>query len=159
MHGQLKYIDKYIEFQNKRKESGKDLLFGTFILSLVAIVVFNLIIEVSALVLLPIAGLAANGIFGIYAIIDSEIKIADALKNKLFSENVKDLNKHINSKNVLYKTTNKTKKIVNKIINDHDSLTINNVDKIKYEELKLILENIKKEQYFTLEEPKIIKYK
>lgn len=80
------------------------------------------------------------GIWG--KIFDNDIK-----KNKMFIENEVDLNERIKENpEILANITKRAREIIQSEIFSSHGLTINSIDKIKYKDLKQILENIKKEE-------------
>lgn len=85
----------------------------------------------------------------IYAMIDSKRKIEDIHKNKMFLSNQESINQKIKSnQNILSNTNKKTKEIVSSASKNKPTFNLNVIDKIKYKELKKILENIKRDKQF-----------
>lgn len=95
--------------------------------------------------LIPLVGVSALLIMFIifgtkYKI--SKTNIEDAKKNIMFIENEEDINKYIAHENVLSKMKSDTAKVTL----ESNKLNINSIDKIKYKELKRMLEAMKSEQ-------------
>ena len=83
----------------------------------------------------------------VYIIIDSKEKIKDINKNRMFLSNEKLLNEKVKlNQNILSNMNTKTKE-----------LSLNDMDKIKYKELKTILDNIKRDEEFRFEHSSIQK--
>lgn len=75
--------------------------------------------------------------------------ITDIEKNRIFLHNETDLNRYIKSNpNVLSRTSNKTKKMIQSTPENKPIFTINSIDKMKYEELKGSIDDIKREEQF-----------
>lgn len=85
----------------------------------------------------------------IYIMVDSKRKIKDIYKNKMFLNNRELLNEKVKSnQNILSNVDTKTKELVSSTPEDKPVFTINSIDKIKYNELRKILENIKRDEQF-----------
>lgn len=123
-----------------------------------AMVVFNAIVLATGRSSLPIlSGLCAgwfvfDTIYRVYSMIDSKKKIKDVNKNRMFLNNEELLNEKVKSnQNILSNTNTKTKKLVASTPEDAQVFSLNTMDKIKYQELKTILENIKRDEQFGFE--------
>lgn len=95
--------------------------------------------------LIPLVGVSALLIM--FMIFGTKYKISkanleDAKKNIMFIENEEDINKYIAHANVLSKMKSDT----DKVTLESNKLNINSIDKIKYKELKRMLEAMKSEQ-------------
>ncbi len=95
--------------------------------------------------LIPLVGVSALLIM--FIIFGTKYKISkanleDAKKNIMFIENEEDINKYIAHANVLSKMKSDT----DKVTLESNKLNINSIDKIKYKELKRMLEAMKSEQ-------------
>lgn len=78
----------------------------------------------------------------------------DIKKVKKFLNSEENLNQNIRkNENMLYKVSNKTKGIVDSTPVEQPVFTINTIEKMKYEDLKQILENIKRENEFVFDYP------
>lgn len=145
-------------FENKQKEKFSDAIVN-FILAIVIVIV-----SIYALVLQPkgihfawgIVGIAVGGLLAVLAIgvmACSKKKIKDIYKNRMFITHEKRLNENakINS-NILFGTTNKTRTLIaSTLLNKQPAFTFNTVDRMKYKELKQILENIDRAEQFGFE--------
>lgn len=88
----------------------------------------------------------------IYSMIDSKRNIKDINKNKMLLNNEEKLNEKIKrNPNILVNTNEQTKEMVSSTPIDQPVFTLNSIDKIKYEELKKILENIDREEEFDFD--------
>lgn len=85
--------------------------------------------------------------------------LKDFRKNKLYLDNEEDLNNKVKeSQNILSNVTNKTKRMVNTTPENKPVFNINKIDKVSLEDLKQILENIKRDEEFAFDyEPKKLK--
>ena len=108
--------------------------------------------------LTPIVSIICSGWFvidityNIYRMIDSKKKIEDVNKNRMFLKNKELLNERVKSnQNILSNTNTKTKELVASTPKDEQVFSLNTMDKIKYQELKTILENIKRDEQFGFE--------
>lgn len=83
----------------------------------------------------------------------SKKKIKDIYKNRLFIANEKTLNENVKmNQNVLYHTSCRTKEVVSSmLLKGQPAFTFNTVDKMKYRDLKQILENIERAETFGFE--------
>lgn len=80
---------------------------------------------------------------------DIKTKIEDVKKSMLFVINEERINNSIKAnQKILSNTTSATKELVQSGSVDQSAMTINSVDKIEYEELIQILENIDNEEQF-----------
>lgn len=145
-------------FENKQKGKFSDAIVN-FILAIV--IVF---ISIYVLVLQPkgihfawgIVGIVVGGLLAVLAIgvmVRSRKKIKDIYKNRMFIAHEKRLNENakINS-NILFGTTNKTRTLIaSNLLNKKPAFTFNTVDRMKYKELKQILENIDRAEQFGFE--------
>ena len=87
--------------------------------------------------------------YRIYSMVDSKRKIKDINKNRMFLNNEELLNQKVKSnQNILSDTDKKTKELVSTTPEDKPVFSLNNMDEIRYEELKKILENIKRDEQF-----------
>ena len=76
----------------------------------------------------------------------------DIIKVKTFLENQEKLNENIRKNtNMLYKVSNKTKEVIDKVAVEDSVFTINSIDKMSLRDLKRILINIKREQEFEFD--------
>lgn len=100
-----------------------------------------------------IIGIVFGGILmmgAIYWIIQSQRRIIDLRKNRLFLKQEKRLNDNIkNNQNILFHTSRKTRAVISsKVIKHQIAFTFNTIDDIKYKELKRILDNINRAEEF-----------
>lgn len=145
-------------FENKQKRK-----FSDAIVNLILAVVMEFV-SIYVLVFQPkevyiawsIVGIVVGGLIAllaIYVMIRSKKKLKDIYKNKLFITHEERLNENakVNS-NILYGTTNKTKTLITStLLNKQPAFTFNTVDRMKYKELKQILENIDRAESFGFE--------
>jgi len=128
----------------------------------VAIEVFYAVLLATGSSPLPIVSGIVNGIYvgvyvfnttcRVYSMIDSKKKIKDVNKNRMFLNNEELLNEKVKSnQNILSNTNAKTKELVSSTPEDAQVFSLNTMDKIKYQELKTILENIKRDVQFGFE--------
>ena len=104
-------------------------------------------VNISILVSYSIVFLANLGIYKY-----SKTKLDDINKNLMFLNNSEQINKMVKSnQNILSNIKSNTKNIINTSIKNNKELTLNSIDKIKYKELKKILENIKREIEFNFD--------
>ena len=90
--------------------------------------------------------------YRIYSMVDSKRNIKDINKNRMLLNNEERLNEKVKvNHNVLAHTNKKTKEIVHSAPVNQPVFTLNSIDKIKYEELKKILENINREEELGLD--------
>lgn len=90
--------------------------------------------------------------FRIYSMVDSKRKIKDICKNKMFLNNEELLNQKVKShQNILSNTDKKTKELVSSTPENKPVFSLNNMDEIKYDELKKIIENIKRDEQFAFD--------
>lgn len=123
-----------------------------------AMLVFNAVVLATGSSSLPIvSGLCAGWFvfditYRVYSMIDSKKKIKDVNKNRMFLNNEELLNEKVKSnQNILSNTNTKTKEFVASTPEDAQVFSLNTMDKIKYQELKTILENIKRDEQFGFE--------
>lgn len=153
MKTQVLQSNDFMDEQEKRfSKSWKWIIYSA---SMIAI---NVIVLASGSSIIPMVSKICAGWFvfdigyRIYSMIDSKRNIKDVRKNKMLIENEEILNEKIKENpNVLANTTEKTKEIVSSIPVGQPVFTLNNIDKIKYEELKQILENIEREKNFNFD--------
>lgn len=120
--------------------------------------VFNAVVLATGSSSLPIVNGICAGWFvfdttyRVYSMIDSKKKIKDVNKNRMFLNNEELLNEKVKSnQNILSNTNTKTKELVASTPEDAQVFSLNTMDKIKYQELKTILENIKRDEQFGFE--------
>ena len=120
--------------------------------------VFNAVMLATGSSSLPIAhGLCAgcfvfDATYRVYSMIDSKKKIKDVNKNIMFLNNEELLNRKVKSnQNILSNTNTKIKELVASTPEDAQVFSLNTIDKIKYEDLKTIIENIKRDEQFGFE--------
>lgn len=141
------------EFETKQKKrfssAWKWAIWSGFMLA------FNSIVLATGNSIFPVASGICAGLFGfditcrVYSMIDSKGKIKDIYKNKMFLNNEELLNEKVKSnQNILSNTNTKTKELVASTPEDVPVFSLNTMDKIKYQELKTILENIKRDEQF-----------
>lgn len=123
-----------------------------------AMLVFNAVALATGSSSLPIVNGICAGWFvfdttyRVYSMIDSKKKIKDVNKNRMFLNNEELLNEKVKSnQNILSNTNTKTKELVASTPEDAQVFSLNTMDKIKYQELKTILENIKRDEQFGFE--------
>ena len=123
-----------------------------------AMLVFNAVVLATGSSSLPIVNGICAGWFvfdttyRVYSMIDSKKKIKDVNKNRMFLNNEELLNEKVKSnQNILSNTNTKTKELVASTPEDAQVFSLNTMDKIKYQELKTILENIKRDEQFGFE--------
>ena len=117
--------------------------------------VFNSIILATGISALPVVNGICAGWFvfdsslRIYSMVDSKRKLKDIRKNRTFinNENTLSDNTKINQ-NVLSNVSTKTQELVTSTPEQKPIFTLNSIDKIGYEDLKKILENIQREEEF-----------
>lgn len=73
----------------------------------------------------------------------------DIKKNVLFVDNEEKINDNLSNPRILDNTSFETIELIDNIRNMQNCLTINNIEKLKYEQLKIILKNIKREETFN----------
>lgn len=139
------------EFEAKQKEICLKACFGVFLN--VCILLINVMMILLGDGRLPIGNVLASVLsvlfipLEVYIIIDSKEKIKDINKNRMFLSNEKLLNEKVKlNQNILSNMNTKTKE-----------LSLNDMDKIKYKELKAILDNIKRDEEFRFEHSSIQK--
>lgn len=120
--------------------------------------VFNTVLLATRSSSLPIVnGICAgwfvfDTIYRVYSMVDSKKKIKDVNKNRMFLNNEELLNEKIKlNQNILSNTNTKIKELVASTPKDTQVFSLNTMDKIKYQELKTILENIKRDEQFGFE--------
>lgn len=150
MKTQVLQSDEFMSKQEKRfSKSRKLAIWGVPMLALNVIASASDISAVSI-----VSGMWASWFvfdigYRIYSMIDSKRNIKDINKNKMLLNNEERLNEKVKENhNVLAHTDEKTKKMVHSTPVDQPVFTLNSIDKIKYEELKQILENIDREEEF-----------
>lgn len=150
MKTQVLQSDEFMSKQEKRfSKSWKLAIWGVPMLALNVIASASDISAVSI-----VSGMWASWFvfdigYRIYSMIDSKRNIKDINKNKMLLNNEERLNEKVKENhNVLAHTDEKTKKMVHSTPVDQPVFTLNSIDKIKYEELKQILENIDREEEF-----------
>lgn len=150
MKTQVLQSDEFMNKQEKRfSKSRKLAIWGVPMLALNVIASASDISAVSI-----VSGMWASWFvfdigYRIYSMIDSKRNIKDINKNKMLLNNEERLNEKVKENhNVLAHTDEKTKKMVHSTPVDQPVFTLNSIDKIKYEELKQILENIDREEEF-----------
>jgi len=150
MKTQVLQSDEFMSKQEKRfSKSWKLAIWGVSMLALNVIASASDISAVSI-----VSGMWASWFvfdigYRIYSMIDSKRNIKDINKNKMLLNNEERLNEKVKENhNVLAHTDEKTKKMVHSTPVDQPVFTLNSIDKIKYEELKQILENIDREEEF-----------
>lgn len=88
----------------------------------------------------------------LYSIIQNNKNLKDADKNKLFLKKEKLINEKLKeNENILSNTNDYTKELIN---SSQKKLNLNDIDKMSYSELKIILDNIKNEEKFNFVYPK-----
>ena len=101
---------------------------------------------------------------GVLMMIDSQAKIRDIKKNKMFLENEEKLNKRIQvNRNILKGMNKKTIQTLEEDLKLRKVFTLNMIDKMSYYDLKQLLINIEREEElgvenFTIEEDKPKEY-
>ena len=123
-----------------------------------SMLVFNVVVLAAGITSIPIVNGLCAGWFvfdttcRIYSMIDSKKKIKDVNKNRMFLNNEELLNERAKSnQNILSNTNKKTKELVSSTPEDKPVFSLNNMDEINYEELKTILDNIKRDEQFGFE--------
>lgn len=105
---------------------------------------------------IPTFGAAAiTAISGIFTISTAEI-LKDFRKNKLYLEKEEELNDKVKeNQNILSNVSNKTRKMVESTPEDKEVFDINKMNKVSLQDLKQLLENIKRDEEFDFDyEPK-----
>ena len=146
MKNQVKDSSDYEYKQEKRFSSAwKWAIWSSLML------VFNSIILATGISALPVVnGICAfDSSLRIYSMVDSKRKLRDIKKNRTFinNENLLSDNTKINQ-NVLSNVSTKTQELVTSTPEQKPIFTLNSIDKIGYEDLKKILENIQREEEF-----------
>lgn len=141
------------EFMNKQeKRFSRSWKWAIWSASMIALNIISLASGNSAVPVL--SGICASWFvfdvgYRIYNMVDSKRNIKDINKNKMLLNNEERLNEKVKENyNILAHTDEKTKEIVHSTPVDQPVFTLNSIDKIKYEELKQILENIDREEEF-----------
>lgn len=129
------------EFMNKQeKRFSRSWKWAILSASIIALDIISLASGNSAVPVL--SGICASWfVFEIYNMVDSKRNIKDINKNKMLLNNEERLNEKVKENyNVLAYTDRETKEIVHSTPIDQPVFTLNSIDKIKYEELKRILD-------------------
>lgn len=142
-------------FENKQKKKFSDAIVNLLVaLFLIGIATYVLIFRKQNIpIFIPIVVISFGGLMVLAAVIamkKSKKKIKDIYKNRMFIAHEKKLNENIKSnQNILYHTSSRTKEVVSSMLLKHQAaFTFNTVDKMKYKELKQILENIERAEQF-----------
>lgn len=131
MKQQVIYSD---DFLNIEKRNLRINIFANILLTLFTLVSAILGISVfSAVILVPLIFIVFNSI----SIIDDKLTINDVEKNKLFIEQELLINQKIDKSNL--KNTKLSKK---NIVDSNFDITLNSITKLKYKELKKIVNSI-----------------
>lgn len=153
----LRKMQKQVQNSKEYIKEEKKNFSKTFTILILNIILYIAIVLINSVAILPfsflndvIAYLSSITLFGDILCVINMAKInsnlKDLEKNKEFYLNQKEINTALGlyRRKALAKTRKKTKKIIQEILENHQELDLNNTDKIKYEELKKILLNIKK---------------
>lgn len=147
MKTQVLQSNQFIEQQEERFSKLRAItamLFGTT-LPLVSTFASGISIISGIVVVLSVLCIGCN----ICNMIDIKRNIKDINKNKLLLNNEERLNEKVKKNpNVLANSKGKVKKMVHSTPVDQPVFTLNSIDKIRYEELRQILENIDREEEF-----------
>lgn len=145
-------------FENKQKKKFSDAIVNLVVaLFLIGIAIYVLVVRNNSIVIAwPIVVIVLGSLMfltAIKAMRQSKKKIKDIYKNRLFITNEKKLNDNVRiNQNVLYHTSSRTKEVVSSmLLKKQPAFTFNTVDKMKYKELKQILENIERSDSFGFE--------
>ncbi len=145
-------------FENKQKKKFSDAIVNLVVpLFLIGVAIYVLVIEQNKIsIVWPIVVISLSGLMIFSALMvmrKSKKRIKDIYKNRLFIANERKLNENVKmNQNVLYHTSSRTKEVVSSMLLKHQSaFTFNTVDKMKYRELKQILENIERAELFGFE--------
>lgn len=153
MKTQVLQSDEFMNQQKKRLSISR-----IWIIFSVGLLVPNVILLANGTSVVPII----NGLsvilltfdigYRIYSIIDSKRNIKDINKNKMLLKNEEKLNEKITENhNILANTNEKIKAMAHSTPESQPVFTLNSIDKIKYEELQQILENIDREEEFDFD--------
>lgn len=155
----LRKMQKQVQNSNEYIKEEKKNFSKTFIMLILNLMLYIVTILINNVAILPfsflneiIVYLSSLTLFGDILCVVNMAKInsnlKDLEKNKEFYLNQREINTglHLYRRKALAKTRKKTKKIIQEILDSHQELNLNNTDKIKYQEFKKILLNIKKMQ-------------
>ncbi len=145
-------------FENKQKKQFSDAIVNLILaLFIVGISVYLLIVNPKNIMIAwPIVAISLGGLLSFFAMVamkKSKKKIKDIYKNRMFIAHEKKLNESIkNNQNILYHTSSRTKEVISSmLLKKQPAFTFNTVDKMRYQELKQILENIERAEQFGFE--------
>lgn len=150
MKTQVLQSDKFMSKQEKRfSESWKEAIGSVSMIALSVIFLATGTSMVPIISGICVGWFVLDSGYRIYSMVDSKRNIKDINKNKMLLNNEERLNEKVKeNQNVLAHTDEKTRKIVHSTPVEQPVFTLNSIDKIKYEELKQILENIDREEEF-----------
>ncbi len=135
--------------RERNSKSGKRMLFYLFMILVNILLLINGAGIFSAI---AIGCFALAEICAVLTFIKSSNELNDAYKNTEFLEKKEELNEALKTnKNMLNNVKKETKDYVSSIINNNEELDINKIDEIPYDQLIIMLGNLKNAKTFNFD--------